>query len=184
MPKVLIFSGANGSGKTTLANTVVEPSTPFINADYIKDKEKLSYMEAGKKALLEIDLCISKNINFSFETTMSGIGLSKRLKRLSNKGYVIVIFYLFTYPVKLLDDRIKERVKKGGHPVEYEDINRRYYRSVKNFWGMYKKYAEEWAIINNNEFHYKNIVVGNRETFQVIDETEFGKFKEVLAHEK
>ena len=184
MPKVLIFAGANGSGKTTLASTVVEPLILFINADEIKIEEKLSDREAGEKALLEIDQCISKNINFSFETTMAGAGLLKRLKRLKNKGYTIVIFYLFAYPIKLLDDRIKERIKKGGHAVEYKDIVRRYYRSVKNFWGIYKRYADEWAIINNNEFQYKNIVVGNKEIFQIIDESEFGKFKEVLAYEK
>ena len=184
MAKVLIFAGANGSGKTTLANTVVEKGARFINADEIKDRENLSYIDAGKKALNEIDRSCEDNATFSFETTMSGVGLLKRLKRLKNKGYTIVMFYLFAYPLKLLSDRITERVKKGGHFVEYKDIERRYYRSVRNFWNVYKGYADEWAIINNNEFQYKNIAVGNKETFQVIDENEFGKFREVLDHAK
>lgn len=62
MPKVLIFAGANGSGKTTLANVIVSPSMRFINADEIKQKERLSDLLAGKKALSEIDKCISKRI--------------------------------------------------------------------------------------------------------------------------
>lgn len=184
MAKVLIFAGANGSGKTTLASTVIGSATKFINADEIKDKEKLSDLDAGKKALKEIDLCVSKGINFAFETTMSGLGLFKRIKRLKNKQYFIVIFYLFVYPIDLLVERIKERVKKGGHYVSHKDIVRRYYRSTYNFWSIYKNYADEWAIINNNEFQYKNIVVGNKNKFQTFDEEEHKIFKEVLRHGK
>lgn len=61
MPKVIIFAGANGSGKTTLANTLIEPRLKFINADYIKDTEKLSDVDAGKKALRLIDEFIYYN---------------------------------------------------------------------------------------------------------------------------
>lgn len=184
MAKVLIFAGANGSGKTTLASTVIGSAIKYINADEIKDKEKLSDLDAGKKALKEIDSCVSKDINFAFETTMSGLGLFKRVKRLKNRRYSIVIFYLFVYPVDLLVERIKERVKKGGHDVRHKDIVRRYYRSTYNFWNIYKNYADEWAVINNNEFQYKNIAVGNKNKFQIFDEEEYKKFKEVLRHEK
>jgi len=184
MPKVLIFAGANGSGKTTLANTVLEPLLPFVNADEIKAKQGFSDFEASKRALLTIDSYISKDKDFSFETTMSGLGLQKRFKQFENKNYHIAIFYLFVYPVDLLKERIKERQKKGGHIIAEEDIVRRYYRSVKNFWNIYKKYAGEWAIINNNEFKYRNIAVGHKETFDIIDENEFKIFKEVLKNDK
>ncbi len=80
MPKVLIFAGANGSGKTTLANNVVETGFKFIDADAIRSKDGLSYLEAGKKAILSVDECITKGVNFSFETTMSGIALKERFK--------------------------------------------------------------------------------------------------------
>lgn len=180
--KVLIFAGANGSGKTTLANTVVESSMHFVNADNIKNKRNISYLDAGKEALKIIDQHISKKTNFAFETTMSGKGLLRRLENFKKQGYEITVFYLFAYPVTLLDERVKERIKKGGHLVESEDIERRFYRSVKNFWDIYKNYANEWAVINNNEFHYKNIVVGNKKEYQIIDEFEFKKFKEVLDY--
>ncbi len=184
MPKVLIFAGANGSGKTTLASTVLEPLLLFVNADEIKVKEGLSDLDASKKALRTIDLYISKGADFSFETTMSGLGLQKRFEQLENNNYHITIFYLFAYPVELLKERIKERQKKGGHAIAEEDIIRRYYRSVKNFWNIYGKYAGEWVIINNNEFQYRNIAVGHKETFDIIDENEFKIFKEVLKNDK
>jgi len=184
MPKVIIFAGANGSGKTTLANTLIEPRLKFINADYIKDTEKLSDVDAGKKALRLIDEYISKGLDFSFETTMSGMGLLKRFKNLQSKKYSISIFYLFVCPVALLTERIKERIKKGGHPVAEVAIVRRYYRSAVNFWNIYKSIAEEWIIINNSEFKYKHVAIGHGNSFIIIDRGEFDKFKEVLNYEK
>lgn len=184
MPKVLIFSGANGSGKTTLANTVVSSSMPYIDADEIRVKEELSDIEASKKALLKIDSCIAKGMDFAFETTMSGLGLMRRFRHLKSKRYTIIIFYLFAYPVELLVERIKERVKKGGHIIKNEDIKRRYYRSAANFWNLYRQYASEWIIINNNEFKYKNVVVGGDDTFHIIENDEFKSFREVLEYGK
>ena len=109
MPNVMIFAGANGSGKTTLAHTVLEANAYFINADEIREKGKLSYLDAGERALNEIDQHIGKGETFAFETTMSGLGLEKRLRRLREKGYAIQIFYLFAHPLDLLKERIKER---------------------------------------------------------------------------
>ena len=184
MPEVLIFAGANGSGKTTIANSVLKPNQRFINADAIKDRRNLSYIEAGKKALLMIDKAISQKINFSFETTMSGLGLLKRFKELKNRGYNITILYLFVYPVELLVERIKERVRKGGHRVEDEDIVRRYYRSVRNFWKIYRFYANKWVILNNNEFEYEEVAIGSGKDFYIIDDFEFKMFKEVVKNAK
>jgi len=156
----------------------------FVNADEIKVKEKLSSVAAGKKALLSIDELISKKTSFSFETTMSGLGLRKRFYQLKKNNYEIVILYLFAYPTELFIERIIERVKKGGHLVEDNDVIRRYYRSLLNFWNIYKNYADEWAIVNNNEFQYKNIVVGNNNIINIIDICEFEKFKEALQYAK
>ncbi|MFH0790654.1 MAG: zeta toxin family protein [Candidatus Omnitrophota bacterium] len=184
MPKILVFAGANGSGKTTLANSVVESNMKFINADKIKDRDNLSYIEASKKAITLIDGCISKGASFSFETTMSGLTLQNKFEQLKQKKYHIAVFYLFVHPVELLIERIKERVKKGGHFVDDKDVVRRYYRSTVNFWNIYRYYADEWIIINNNEFQYKNITIGAQDNFTVIDKIEFEKFKKVVVYAK
>jgi predicted ABC-type ATPase len=184
MAKVIIFAGANGTGKSTLANSALEKNTIFINADAIKVKDNKSSIEAGKKALLLTGSCIDKEKDFSFETTMSGLTLLNNFKLLKKAGYHIVIFYLFVYPVELLVERIKERVKKGGHDVELKDIVRRYYRSAHHFWNIYKNYSSEWAIINNNESRYRNITVGDKEKFEVIDDREFSIFQEVTKNAK
>jgi len=182
MSKVLIFAGANGSGKTTFANSILKPGIQFINADDIKKEKGLSYLEAGKESLRLIDMAISKRIEFSFETTMAGIGLYKRFERLKKEKYNIAIFYLFAYPVDLLLERIRERVKKGGHMVADEDVIRRYHRSVYNFWNKYRFYASKWNIMNNNQLESEMIAVGSNGNFNVINDAEFNIFKEAVNH--
>jgi len=182
MPKVLIFAGANGSGKTTFAKSILEPGFIFINADDIKKDKKLSYLEAGKESLCLIDDSIAENKDFSFETTMSGIGLSKRFEKLKKEKYYITIFYLFAYPIELLIERIKERVAKGGHMVADKDVIRRYYRSAHNFWNKYRFYASGWSIINNNQLESESIAVGSNGNFNVINDAEFSIFKETVNH--
>ena len=182
MPKVFIFAGANGSGKTTFAKSILEPGFIFINADDIKKEKNLSYLDAGKESLCLIDRAILENKDFSFETTMSGIGLSKRFERLKKEKYHVAIFYLFAYPVELLIERIKERVKKGGHMVANEDVIRRYYRSAYNFWNKYRFYASEWSIIHNNQLESENIAVGSNGNFNVINDAEFNIFSEAVNH--
>lgn len=181
MPKVLIFAGANGSGKSTLANSILESDVEFVNADDIQRKEGLSDIEAGQKALKLIDLSISRKMNFAFETTMAGLGFGNRFERLKKAKYFIITYYLFVYPKELLVERIKERLKKGGHPVPVKDVIRRYKRSMQNFWTKYRFYANEWNIIGNNELEAKTIAVGNRDAFQILDKFEFNIFKEVLG---
>lgn len=184
MPKVLIFAGANGSGKTTLADSVIMKGLEYINADAIMDRENLSYIQAAKKTILLIDKYILSGVDFSFETTMSGMVLIRKFELLKKHRYKVALFYLLVHPLELLRERIKERVKKGGHAVEPADITRRYYRSASNFWTIYRFYADEWAIINNNQFQYRNIAVGDKEEYFVIDKFEFNKFQEVAKYAK
>lgn len=184
MPKVIIFAGANGTGKTTLSNTVIEHKDRLINADQIMDIQGLSPLEAGKEALRLIDKNISKKMNFSFETTMAGLGFLKRFEKMRKKNYRIIIFYLFNYSTELLIERIKERVKKGGHHVKDIDVVRRHYRSVKNFWNVYRFFADEWSITSNDEFKYENVVTGSKDKAYVIDSIKYSKFREVLQYGK
>ena len=37
--------------------------------------------------------------------------------------------------------RVAERVRKQGHDVPENDIRRRYRRSIKNFWTIYRELA-------------------------------------------
>lgn len=182
MPKVMIFAGANGTGKTTLANSVLGKDIIYINADEIRRKERKSSMQAGRKAIESIAGFIRGEKDFAFETTMSGLTLNYTFALLEKHRYYIVVFYLFVYPRELLIERVRERIKKGGHPVAIDDILRRYYRSADNFWNRYRHNTHEWVVINNSESSYHDIAVGKRQQVQIKDKGEYDIFQEVVSY--
>ena len=176
-PILIIFAGPNGAGKTTYAEEFCKRfDLDFINPDMIiADSELVK----GKLFLQILHKRIDTGNSFSFETTMSGKWLASFLQKAKEVGYRMVCFYIFVYPAEILKYRIEERVKKGGHFVDFETVKRRYKKSFKNFWFMYRKFFDEWEIINNTE-SFKPVAKGMKTSFEVEDEFIFNSFIKFL----
>ena len=86
---------------------------------------------------------------FGFETTMSGIGYLRRIKRMKAEGYRIVIFYLKLPSANLAVSRVKRRVIEGGHDVPENDIRRRFVKSWENFTENYRPLADQWVVFDS-----------------------------------
>ena len=120
--KCYIIAGPNGSGKTTFANEflpIEAECVNFINADLIAQglspfqPEKMG-VEAGRLMIQHIDGCVEKNESFAFETTLSGKGYEKKIKRWKKQGYEIIMYYLKLPSVDIAIERVKLRVAQGG----------------------------------------------------------------------
>jgi predicted ABC-type ATPase len=70
-------------------------------------------------------------------------------------------------------ERIKERVKKGGHFVPNEDVIRRYRRSIDNFWNIYRFLADDWTLYYNSDEVPILVATGNNNAHQVTDNEYF-----------
>ena len=156
-PIIIIVAGANGSGKTTFAVPFTqEKGYPFLNADEIA-KEVTA--QGGKNAMLKAGRIFFKNLeewltakkSFVVETTLSGTYINKVAQRAKAKGYEVQVIYIFLENENICVERVKSRVKKGGHDVPVEDIKRRYFRSKRNFWENFRGLADEWKLIFNGE---------------------------------
>lgn len=151
MPELIIVAGANGSGKTTFSKDILEMTGyEFLNADEIEKELVVSKLQAGKEFFKRLENLISNSKNFILESTLSGNYLVKVIERIQKLGYVVRIVYVFLDSPQDCIQRIKIRVKLGGHFVPDEDVTRRYYRSKVNFWNIYKNLADEWTIIYNS----------------------------------
>ena len=144
MKKVLyLIAGANGSGKTTLANELLsEEELTFLNADEIAKKLSPTDIEkvritAGKELFNRLNACVQEGKSFALETTLSGSLYVKIIEELRQKGYITHLVYVFLDNPDMCIERIKTRVKEGGHYIPDEDVRRRYNRSIKNFWNTY-----------------------------------------------
>ncbi len=143
-PEIHILSGPNGAGKTTFAKTYL-PTVgikEFLNADMLALglnplHPQTSAIEASKLLLSKWNTLVQKRKSFAFESTLSGYSYFTRLQKAKSDGYLVHIHYLWLPSVKHCLERIRNRVKKGGHTVPFTDVQRRYPKSIRNFLTLY-----------------------------------------------
>lgn len=144
-PVCWIVAGPNGAGKTTFALDYlprVAGCRTFVNADLIAAglaplaPEGMA-IAAGRVLLREISQNILARRDFGFETTLSGLGYRRLIRRLRSEGWRVELIYLALPSVEMAKYRVAERVRHGGHNIPRADLERRYFRSLDNFLGEY-----------------------------------------------
>ena len=157
-PNLYIIAGPNGAGKTTFARKFLPQYVEcleFVNADFIAGglspfAPERAAIHAGRLMLEQIHLLAGRGVDFGFETTLSGKTYVKILQGMKKRGYLIHIFFLWITDVELALERIKLRVRNGGHAIPEATVRRRFDRSLPNFLRVYKPLTDSWAIFDNS----------------------------------
>ena len=113
---------------------------------------------------------------------MAGKYLIKIMDDLKRRRYKISIIYLFVDNTNVAIDRIKIRVKKGGHSIPDEDVIRRFGRSKRNFWNIYREIASEWTMFYNGGGKALPVASGKGKYCEVTDEEYFDIFMEGMKN--
>jgi len=159
MPQIIVVGGPNGAGKSTFAYNLLLSEfgiTEFVNADTIArgisahNYDEVAF-EAGRIMLARLRQLFSEGKDFAFETTLSAKSFIPFLRDAKLAGYKITIIYFWVESSELAIDRIKQRVKEGGHFIEDKIVKRRYKRSIINFRNSYIKLADDWMIFDNTK---------------------------------
>lgn len=129
-PEIVVFAGPNGSGKSTLTE-LLKPNTDYINADEIQKYLKCNNLEAAKLAENQREQHIKLLQEFCFETVLSTDRNLKLLQRAKSKGYFIRCYYILTADPMINIQRVRSRVKSGGHDVPEDKIISRYDRALE-----------------------------------------------------
>lgn len=177
MPKLYIIAGPNGAGKTTFAKEFLPnyaKCSNFVNADLIAAglspfSPSNVNIKAGKLLLAEIDNFMAHKVDFAFETTLAGKTYINLIKEAKSKGYHVHILFLWIPNIQLAKERIKQRVKQGGHHVPDADVKRRLDRSLKNFFDLYMPLADGWDIFDNSTMKPVLVVKSNEKGLKVFD---------------
>jgi predicted ABC-type ATPase len=188
--QVVIVAGANGSGKTTFARKFLDVTKyKFLNADEIakelspKDPTQ-ARIATGRKVINSIDEFIQEGKSFVVESTLAGSFLEKHLLKLKNNGYEINLTYIFLASQELCIERIKSRVRQGGHHVPSEDVIRRFNRGLVRFWQTYRMHADYYSIYFNNEFYdFKQVARGKKEELEILIQPLFNEFIGILEEQ-
>ena len=156
--KSYIIAGPNGAGKTTFANEFLPIEAEclnFINADLIAQglspfqPEKMS-VKAGKLMIQQINQSVKKHESFAFETTLSGKKYAEKVTEWQRLKYEVILYYLKLPSVDFAIERVKLRVKQGGHNVPEQVIRRRFNKSWNNFLHVYKPLCDSWIVFDSS----------------------------------
>src|SRR5262249_179297 len=151
-PELFVIGGPNGSGKTTLALQYSKlAGLPYLSADFIAEQlapgnPLAAAIRAGRLLSKQLAEAITRRESPVLESTLAGLWLGQPIQGAISAGYRITVIYVFLSAPGACSARIRERVAKGGHDVPPADVQRRFNRSLHNFWNVYRGMAAEWML--------------------------------------
>ena len=141
MPTLYIIAGPNGAGKTTFASRFLPEESgelEFVNVDLIARglspfAPEAAAGAAGRIALTRVGRLIRERKTFAWETTLSGRTTKGWVRKAKAAGYFIKLVFMWIQSLEESIDRIRLRVREGGHDVPVRDVRRRFLKTLRNF---------------------------------------------------
>jgi predicted ABC-type ATPase len=157
-PGVIALAGPNGAGKSTSGLPLLKEAlgvTQFVNADVIAEGLSAfdpagSALTAGKVMLSRLRELADNRATFAFETTLAGRSYARRLLELIEQGYSFHIVFLWLPSPDFALERVRDRVRRGGHAVPERTVRRRFHAGLKNFFSLYRPMAATWRIYDTS----------------------------------
>lgn len=188
MPNLYIIAGCNGAGKTTASFTLLPEildCNEFVNADEIAkgispfNVESVA-LEAGRIMIKRINELLEERKSFAFETTLSTKSHVSRIKTAQKLGYKVTLVFFWLRNDDLAVERVKIRVKEGGHNIPEKVVRRRYFAGLKNLFKLYLPLCNNWIVFDNSTTDSSLIAEGKRVGKQnILDPDCWNKMKEL-----
>jgi predicted ABC-type ATPase len=175
--RLYIISGCNGAGKTTASYTILPEMldcNEFVNADEIAkglspfNPNKVA-IKSGRLMLTRIDELLESGVDFAFETTLSTRSYVNTVKKAQEKGYFVTVLYFWLNTPDLAVERVRIRVKEGGHNIPEETIRRRYDLGIKNMFNLYIPVVDYWMFIDNSKSPFDILADGQQNSENIMN---------------
>lgn len=181
MPATLcILGGCNGAGKTTLARELLPRLglMRFLNTDEIARglsplDPSLVAFKAGRLVIEEARSLIAAGSSFALESTLSEKTYVAMLREARERGFRVVMHYVVIGSAAQAVERVRLRVKLGGHDVPAEEVVRRYERSLRHLLEDYLPLADEWGVWDNRNPPPQEIATNASHTLTALRELLF-----------
>ncbi len=157
MPDLFIIAGPNGAGKSTYVKRFLPEEMrcrEFVNADLIAAglspfaPQNVAF-QAGRIMLKRLRELFEQRASFSFETTLTGFGYTHLLAEMQAAGYRIRLDYLWIPNLDITRNRVRQRVRKGGHDIPDEVQQRRFGKGLRLLWSHYRPQVNYWRLFDN-----------------------------------
>jgi predicted ABC-type ATPase len=140
--RIYVLAGVNGAGKSSIAGAAFRAA----GAEYYNPDEAARALIAANPTLTQADAnsvawhegvkmlkrAIAEHKDFAFETTLGANTIPRLLAQAASQGIEIYIWYVGLSSPELHIERVRARVRRGGHDIAAEHIHRRFERSRLN----------------------------------------------------
>lgn len=133
---ITVLAGTNGAGKSSIAGAWLSgASTSFYNPDaetraLRAAHPNLSEPDANSAAwhtgVQLLQQAIEHSRSFNFETTLGGSTIVELLRRAHQRGLRVRMWYCGLASPELHIERVRARVRRGGHDIPEARIRARY----------------------------------------------------------
>ena len=141
-PRIYVLAGVNGAGKSSIGGAAFRAyGGEYFNPDEAARKlmaanPKLSQTEANSAAWQQgrrlLERAIAERLDFAFETTLGASTIPRLLAKAASQGIEVHVWYAGLASPELHIERVRSRVRRGGHDIPEQTIRRRYEHSRLN----------------------------------------------------
>ena len=159
--RIYVLAGVNGAGKSSIAGAMFrETGGNYYNPDEAarllrNANPRLTQSEANGVAWQQgrrlLERAIAERLDFALETTLGANTIPKLLSAAADSGSEVRIWYAGLDSVERHIERVRARVRRGGHDIPEEDIRRRFDNSRLNLIYLMPKLAALLAYDNSKE---------------------------------
>ncbi|CAM4459422.1 Zeta toxin [Mycobacterium basiliense] len=150
--RLYVLAGVNGAGKSSIGGAAIraaggqyydpdEAARALIAANPALGQREANgaAWEQGRKLL---ERAIHQRLAFTFETTLGGNTMPRLLAEAAARGIEVRIFYVGLASAEAHVERVRQRVRAGGHDIPEADIRRRCRHSLLNLVQLLRVLAE------------------------------------------
>jgi len=140
--QIRVLAGVNGAGKSSIVGaTIRDKGGEYYNPDeaareIMAANPGLDQTEANATAWEQgrrlLQRAIDERLDFTFETTLGGNTIPALLAEAANCGIEVSVFYVGLGSADAHIERVRQRVRGGGHDISEADIRRRWRHSLIN----------------------------------------------------
>jgi predicted ABC-type ATPase len=138
--QIRVLAGVNGAGKSSVVGaTIRDKGGEYYNPDEAareimaanpglgQTAANAAAWEQGRKLL---ERAIEQGLDFTFETTLGGNTVPGLLAEAAKGGVEVYVFYVGLGSADTQIERVRQRIRAGGHDIPEADIPRRYRHSL------------------------------------------------------
>jgi predicted ABC-type ATPase len=160
-PRIYVLAGPNGAGKSSIGGAMMRSAgTKYFNPDeaaarILASSPGISQNAANSLAWSEgrrlLERAIAERRSFAFETTLGGNTISRLLAQASEVSIEIFVWFVGLKSPELHIERVRARVRAGGHDIPEAKIRERYDRSRMNLIRLMPALTELFVYDNSME---------------------------------